>query len=208
MRCTVRFVSAALLAIGLSAISAHGEVSSDYRKCVFSVMVPDYPQEAREKKWTGLGSAALQINSRTGRVENVALTRSTGHAILDEAALRAYRRWVFLPNTISHAEVPIIFNRFGPIDPTSSTVSHPLVLNSPPVELPTEAIRQHLSGSGTVMLEVGGDGMVSKAYMVQSTGHRLLDDAAIRAYRQWRFKPGAVTKIKLPVRFLTDKKAY
>jgi TonB family protein len=38
-------------------------------------------------------------------------------------------------------------------------------------------------------------GLVVSAWPSQSTGSSLLDSAAIRAFSQWRFKPGALTPI-------------
>jgi hypothetical protein len=37
--------------------------------------------------------------------------------------------------------------------------------------------------------------------MLESTGSQLLDGAALQAYSQWRFKPGTVTQVKMPIEF-------
>jgi len=37
--------------------------------------------------------------------------------------------------------------------------------------------------------------------MLQSTGSKLLDRAALKAYSKWRFKPGSVPQIKMPIEF-------
>ncbi len=42
--------------------------------------------------------------------------------------------------------------------------------------------------------------------MLQSTGSSLLDGAALQAYSQWRFKPGSVTQVKMPITF-TNRQA-
>jgi protein TonB len=52
----------------------------------------------------------------TGRPERITVKQSSGHPVLDEAALGAVRRWNFIPAqhdgrpTRSLAEVPIIFS--------------------------------------------------------------------------------------------------
>ncbi len=37
--------------------------------------------------------------------------------------------------------------------------------------------------------------------MHQSTGSELLDRAALKAYSKWRFKPGSVPQVKMPIEF-------
>ena len=37
--------------------------------------------------------------------------------------------------------------------------------------------------------------------MEQSTGNALLDGAAMQAYSQWRFEPGSVPQLKIPIEF-------
>ena len=44
-------------------------------------------------------------------------------------------------------------------------------------------------------------GSVTHVSMWKSTGNRSLDDAALRSFRRWRFKPGSVSKVKAPVTF-------
>jgi TonB family protein len=54
------------------------------------------------------------------------------------------------------------------------------------------------------LLHVRNDGTVSRVEVVQSTGHRELDDACISAYSQWRFRKDFAAKahkVKIPVTF-------
>jgi hypothetical protein len=37
--------------------------------------------------------------------------------------------------------------------------------------------------------------------MLQSTGSKELDGAALEAYSQWRFQPGTVSQVKIPIEF-------
>jgi TonB family protein len=60
---------------------------------------------------------------------------------------------------------------------------------------------QHLEGSGLYRLNIKPDGTVSSVTVLKSTGHILLDRAAIHAFRQWRFRPGALRTVKLPIDF-------
>ena len=67
--------------------------------------------------------------------------------------------------------------------------------------VPDEARAKHLSGSGTILVHVRADGTVSKAEVVQSSGHKILDNAALTAFAQWQFRPGTRNEIKIPFTF-------
>jgi TonB family protein len=67
--------------------------------------------------------------------------------------------------------------------------------------IPDEARAKHLSGSGIIVVYVRPDGTVSKAEVGRSSGHKILDDAALAAFAQWQFIPGAVKKVKIPFTF-------
>lgn len=67
---------------------------------------------------------------------------------------------------------------------------------------PAEAIIQGLQGEVIVLLIIGENGQVGAARIEQSSGHRLLDDAALRAVRALRSLPAdAPREALLPVRF-------
>ena len=67
---------------------------------------------------------------------------------------------------------------------------------------PYEARTRHLQGTGIAILTVDpATGNVTTVKMRASTGFNVLDDAAISAFRQWRFKPGTVSKVRVPVTF-------
>ena len=66
---------------------------------------------------------------------------------------------------------------------------------------PPEAIRRGLEGEAIVMLRLGGNGDVLAAQIAKSSGHVILDSAALRAIRATpRFSPGS-REILLPVTF-------
>jgi TonB family protein len=61
---------------------------------------PDYPIDARERYLTGNGIALLQVDPKTGYVIAGRMLKSTGHIILDNASLSAFKRWRFKPGTM------------------------------------------------------------------------------------------------------------
>jgi len=67
---------------------------------------------------------------------------------------------------------------------------------------PAEAIARGLQGEALVLLLLAPDGSVAAARIEQSSGHDLLDDAALRAVRALRALPAdAPRETLLPVRF-------
>lgn len=77
-----------------------------------------------------------------------------------------------------------------------------LALSAPAPEYPAEARMRNLTGSGVVVMTVDpANGSVIHVSMSTSTGVRCLDEAALRGFRRWRFRPGGVSKVKSPVTF-------
>ena len=73
---------------------------------------------------------------------------------------------------------------------------------APKPEYPSEARTRHITGSGVCVVDVDpGSGNVTGASMAQSTGNPILDDSAVRTFRKWRFKPGTVSRVRIPVEF-------
>ena len=67
---------------------------------------------------------------------------------------------------------------------------------------PKDAQGYYPKGSGIVRMEVDkNSGLVKSARMEKTTGNKVLDDAALQACNQWRFKPGTVSTAYLPVTF-------
>ena len=58
---------------------------------------------------------------------------------------------------------------------------------------------QHCAGTGIFALYVRPDGSVSSVQVAQSTGYSILDQSGIEAFWQWRFRPGIVKSVKIPV---------
>jgi protein TonB len=72
-------------------------------------------------------------------------------------------------------------------------------------DYPVDARRaQHLTGSGIILAKVDQKtGKVTSVMMEKSTGHKILDDAALSAFRQWRFRPGtSIRQFHAPVNFI------
>ena len=77
-----------------------------------------------------------------------------------------------------------------------------VAIAAPRPEYPYEARRRRIVGRGIAVLEVDSStGKVTHAYMAQSTGSSILDRATLQAFRQWRFQPGTVARVKTPIAY-------
>jgi TonB family protein len=88
---------------------------------------------------------------------------------------------------------------------TSATGQQPpkAIYTPKPVYRP-EWAKQGLTGKGVVLVTIDQQtGRVAGARMLQSTGNKQLDGAALEAYSQWRFEPGTGSQVKIPIEFAT-----
>lgn len=66
-------------------------------KVVIFAPKPDYPKYARDHHWTGVGWFIMHVDVKSGYVQSVEVTQSTGYKMLDEAVVDAFGRWRFEP---------------------------------------------------------------------------------------------------------------
>ena len=91
---------------------------------------------------------------------------------------------------------------------TSSSVKV-LALSKPRPDYPYEARRRRATGSGVAVLTINPlNGNVIEVRMSQSTGNAILDNATMSGLRRWRFRPGNVTSIQVPITFTLTGAVY
>jgi TonB family protein len=77
-----------------------------------------------------------------------------------------------------------------------------MVMYAPRPVYPYEARRQRITGSGAVLLTIDPTaGAVTDVVIVQSCGSIILDHATLDALRRWRFKPGTVATVHVPITY-------
>jgi TonB family protein len=74
-------------------------------------------------------------------------------------------------------------------------------LYAPPPQYPFVARARHWTGAGLFACNVRPDGTVASVHVLRSTGHDELDEAAISALRRWKFRPGDLHVIRIPMTF-------
>lgn len=93
----------------------------------------------------------------------------------------------------------------------ASTEAKPSYLRNPSPRYPE--ISRRLGEEGVVLLFVivNREGYVVEVRVDQSSGHSLLDEAAVKAVKRWKFEPARLgplpveSKVRIPVRFQLNK---
>ena len=94
----------------------------------------------------------------------------------------------------------------GVEDLTSLASAKADVVSDPLPNYPYQAKNHHITGDGACVMTVdAASGKVTELTMEQSTGNPILDKTTTEAFKQWRFKPGTVSRVRVPI---TYKPAY
>ena len=89
-----------------------------------------------------------------------------------------------------------------PLQGAPSTHQKARAIYAPRPRIPGIAVSRHLRGDGYFQMHVRPDGIVSKVDVLQSTGHKILDDATVAALLKWRFEPGTKSEVRIPFTYL------
>lgn len=77
-----------------------------------------------------------------------------------------------------------------------------MVAYAPRPVYPYEARRQRVTGSGVALLTIDQiSGTVTNVRMTQSCGNAILDNSTFDGFRRWRFQPGSVTRVQVPITY-------
>ncbi len=121
-----------------------------------------------------------------------------------------------VPATIEtpRAEPPRPVAPSAPVRPSTPAQSRPTTANRPPIPVsqpepryPRAALRAAIGGTVQVQVDVGPDGVPTSVSLVQGSGNRELDRAALDAVRRWRFQPAmangqpSVGRVTVPIQF-------
>jgi len=101
--------------------------------------------------------------------------------------------------------------KFTPIKAAALSMSQAkaLAVYNPRPPYPYEARAHKIMGSGVITVDVDpASGNVTNASVTQSIGNSILDDAAVSTFRRWRFRPGSVSKVRIPITFTMTGASY
>jgi len=91
---------------------------------------------------------------------------------------------------------------FSAASELSLGVAQAMAVSAPLPEYPYEAKHANVTGNGICVVTVDtASGKVTNATMAQSTGNAILDKVTTETFRRWRFKPGSVSQIRVPISY-------
>ncbi|NBV41726.1 energy transducer TonB [bacterium] len=88
-----------------------------------------------------------------------------------------------------------------------NTISRPDAMDNPPPLYPESARRRGQQGTVLLSVDITSDGRPAQIRVKKTSGFPLLDEAALKAVRKWKFKPATsalapiASTVEVPVRF-------
>ena len=95
----------------------------------------------------------------------------------------------------------------GSVPPNPGTLALPLYRKNPEPAYPAAARRRRQEGVTLLAVRVTATGLAARVEVKQSSGFKLLDDAASLAVLSWEFDPARIgtvameSEIEVPIRF-------
>jgi len=94
-----------------------------------------------------------------------------------------------------------------PAVPAPPAPTEPMAQDTPPPDYPPEYACKQIGGTTTLGVALAANGHPVKVDVQQGSGTKALDDLAIAAVRQWKFRPATVrgkpvpSRLQVPVTF-------
>ena len=177
---------------------------------------PTFPSSALERNSEGVVKVRIVL-TKDGSVDHAIVAKSSGDRQLDEAAERGVLNWRMKRSAIKPADLTVgrevlidfreeaavaarypgnVVASFDHMESADKWRSAPF----PPY--PMEARLQHEEGTVIVQTTIGAKGEVDRVEILQSSGHKALDDSAVNAVKHWKAHPQyAGRKFKFPITF-------
>ncbi|CAN5467337.1 hypothetical protein BH20VER3_BH20VER3_23270 [soil metagenome] len=89
----------------------------------------------------------------------------------------------------------------GPVNFVSAKAN---LTSAPRPTYPYEARRSRQTGSGKFLLIFNSSGSVTDVQVTKSTGSAILDQTSTQTFRRWRCRPGAYTKVYVPITYTME----
>lgn len=208
----MRRLSLAACVAYLLSVAAAQSAASDWA----NQSKPSFPASALERNSEGVVKLRVVV-TKEGTVDNAVVVKSSRDRDLDEAAQRGVLTWrmkrgAIKPSDLTQGrEVIIDFREEAAVaarypDRVVAAFAHTQGADkwrsAPFPSYPMEARLRHEEGAVRIQVKIGANGNVVRADVVQSSGHKVLDDAAIRAVQRWKAHPQyAGQTLSFPVLF-------
>jgi len=143
--------------------------------------------------------SSLKIAARSSSQKRASVTEQTPppeEPVTPAAPLEKKARGKKRPTSAARADAPS--------SPVVTSLSLPaaqaMAVSAPLPEYPYQAKRAKITGNGVCIMTIDtASGKVTDAMMAQSTGDAMLDKVTTNTFRRWRFKPGTVSQVRVPI---------
>jgi TonB family protein len=187
--CTGIVLADASLARGQDATSADLPEQFETREAM--------PMPTPKKK---KADTTIKIAARASKQKPTSVTKQTTHfpeeAVIPTTSLQKKTR---AKKRTARGAQPAVASS-STLTPLSLPAAQGMAVSAPLPEYPYQAKRANITGSGVCVMTVDtASGKVTDAMMAQSTGDTMLDKVTTNTFRRWRFKPGTVSQLRVPV---------
>lgn len=200
---------AVTLAAGLLAAAASSSLAQEPAKTTMPVLLkevkPEYTKPAMDRKVEGAVWLEVVVKADGTVDDNVRVTRSLDPD-LDQQAVKAAKQWTFKPGTKDGAPVPVSVSlelTFTLRPGTKAAAPAQSALNKPgdggvvaPVlvrdvkpHYPKDAMDRKVQGRVGLKMVVKANGTVGDVEVTAGLDPEL-DQEAVKAAKQWKFRPG------------------
>jgi TonB family protein len=176
---------------------------------------PSFPTGALESNSEGVVKLRVVV-TKEGKVDHAVVVKSSGDRDLDEAAQRGVLTWkmkrgaIKPEDLVQGREVLIDFREEAAVAARypdrvaafANASGADMWRSAPFPSYPMEAGRRHQEGTVLLKVKIGTKGNVDQVQVLQTSGSRILDDAAINAVQRWKAHPQYTGKtVALPIEF-------
>lgn len=160
--------------------------------------------------------AKAHLNQAPQKSPHTSRTRKAVSRFAKPALVRATRKTlpkeerqmqVMSPSPATSTETPAHTDKLAPPQSLTAPQYDVTYLHNPPPQYPALARRMHLQGTVVLKIHVDTQGQPDELHVEHSSGYNILDQAAIRAVRNWRFVPArqallaVAAWVRVPVAF-------
>jgi len=189
---------------------------------------PYFPPAALERNSAGSVLLRVVVN-KEGTVDHAVVAKTSGDRALDEAARVGVLKWKMKRNAIKPSDltsgraviidfreeaalaarfangvVSSFSDRAGSFTPSAIEKWR----SAPFPSYPEEARQRHEEGTVLLGVTIAANGDVQRVVVLSSSGHPILDQAAVRAVQRWKAHPGVAGRcVKFPIIF-TGRRYY
>ena len=156
----------------------------------------------RTEATPGAEKPSIEISAGTPSEKPAPIVKQTPHSKTLTTPIATVEKKPVRP-TITQPEAPELkAPESASATPITLSALKAVAIKAPLPDYPYQAKNAHITGSGVCVLLVDtATGRVTSATMAQSTGNEILDKVTTNTFGRWRFKPGTLSQVQVPITY-------